>query len=67
MISSVARRLSRGLSRLWAFIRTLAGDDAYDQYRSHHAACPSGRPLMDRQAFYLERQQRKWSGVNRCC
>lgn len=63
MISNAAKRLSRA----WAFLRTLAGDDAYDRYRVHHAICHAGRPLLDRKAFYLERQQRKWGGVNRCC
>lgn len=71
MNSSAANRLYRalymGVANAWAFIRTLAGDDAYDQYCSHHAACHAGGPLLDRKAFYLERQYRKWSGVNRCC
>lgn len=62
--------MSRWTDRLrmtWGFIRTLAGDDAYERYREHQAACHAGHPPLDRKAYYLERQHRKWSGVNRCC
>jgi uncharacterized short protein YbdD (DUF466 family) len=63
MISIVTNRLQRA----WAFIRTLVGDDAYDRYRAHQLSCPASEPPLDRKAYYLLRQQEKWSGVSRCC
>jgi len=60
-------RIVSQLRRAWGFVRTLAGDDAYDRYLSHQQTCHADRPLLDRKAFYLHQQQQKWSGVNRCC
>jgi uncharacterized short protein YbdD (DUF466 family) len=51
----------------WAWLRTASGDDAYERYRRHHAACHADVPLMGRHDFYAEEQRRKWSGVSRCC
>jgi uncharacterized short protein YbdD (DUF466 family) len=51
----------------WQFIRRLATDDAYERYLEHHRRDhPDSKPL-DRRAFYLREQQRKWTGVQRCC
>ncbi len=63
MISMATRRLRLA----WQFVRTLAGDDAYDRYQEHQHRYHADRPAMDRKAFYLHSQQQKWSGVNRCC
>jgi len=52
---------------VWAFIRSVSGDDAYERYLEHLArAHPETTPLS-RRAFYDERLIQKWSGVNRCC
>jgi uncharacterized short protein YbdD (DUF466 family) len=53
--------------RLWHALRRITDDDAYERYRQHHFRCHPDAPLLDRQAFYLAEQQRKWSGVSRCC
>jgi len=57
------------LRRVWAVIRELTGDDAYERYlahwRSHHAR--EGATPLDRAAFCREEQRRKWEGVRRCC
>ena len=55
------------LSRLWHFVRTLTREDAYEAYLAHHRQTHSDRPALDRREFYLREQQRKWSGVTRCC
>ena len=52
---------------IWRWLRTATGDDAYERYVEHHAAKHAGEPLLTRAAYYEERQQRKWSGVSRCC
>ncbi len=59
------------LPALWAGLRTgwayLNGDLAYAGYCRHvHAAHP-GQVPVDRQAFYLQRLQQRFHGVNRCC
>lgn len=55
------------LGALWRFIRRVSGDDAYERYLRHHAAAhPCDAPL-NRKAFFRQEQDRKWSGVRRCC
>jgi uncharacterized short protein YbdD (DUF466 family) len=59
----------RPLRKMWALIRELTGDDAYERYLAHwraHHADRDAEPL-DRAAFYREEQRRKWEGVRRCC
>ena len=59
--------MSRHLRTLWRFIRSLAMDDAYERYLQRHAAAHADAAPLDRRAFYLSEQQRKWTGVSRCC
>lgn len=61
------RRLQLYFAAVWGLVRSLATDDAYDRYLSHHTAAHMGTPPMSRRAFYLSEQQRKWTGVSRCC
>jgi uncharacterized short protein YbdD (DUF466 family) len=60
--------VTEAFRRLWATLRELTGDDAYERYlahwREHHAG--DGKPL-ERAAFCREEQARKWDGVRRCC
>jgi uncharacterized short protein YbdD (DUF466 family) len=51
----------------WRWLRAVSGDDAYEQYLAHHADRHAGTPALGRRAFYVEREARKWNGVNRCC
>ena len=55
------------LQRVWRWIRELSCDDAYERYLQHHAERHPDREPLDRRAFYLSEQHRKWSGVQRCC
>jgi len=61
-------RLMPHLKRLRHLIRAMTGEDAYERYlahwRNHHGG--DGVPL-DRKTFYKQQQDRKWSGINRCC
>jgi uncharacterized short protein YbdD (DUF466 family) len=52
---------------LWKLLRTLASDDAYERYLAHHEQVHAGAAPLTRRAFYLGEQQRKWTGVSRCC
>ncbi len=58
----------RRLHRLWAWVRRLSGDDAYERYlahwREHHA--DDGAPL-NRKQFYKAELERKWNRIRRCC
>jgi len=55
------------LLELWHFVRRLSNDDAYERYLEHHATEHPGCAPLGRRAFYLREQQRKWTGVKRCC
>jgi len=59
------------VAMLWQLVRRATGDDAYERYLAHRRSCGSGcerdDPPLDRRAFYLAEQRRKWSGVTRCC
>jgi uncharacterized short protein YbdD (DUF466 family) len=61
------RTLRARLGVLWAWLRTLSGDDAYERYRAHQALHHPLEPLMSRRAFARDAERRKWSGVSRCC
>lgn len=57
------------LRSVWQWLRRLSGDDAYERYLAHwqeQHAVEGGMPLS-RQAFFTAEQERKWSGVKRCC
>jgi uncharacterized short protein YbdD (DUF466 family) len=57
------------LRRIWALLREVTGDDAYERYLEHwrarHAA--NGGGPLDRASFCREELRRKWDGVRRCC
>ena len=55
------------LQRCLKHLRHVSGDDAYERYVAHQRRCHPGCDLLDRRAFYLAEQQRKWSGIKRCC
>jgi uncharacterized short protein YbdD (DUF466 family) len=62
------RHLIEGLRmRLESLRRSTAWFDSYSRYLAHHDAHHPEQPTLDRRAFYLQRQARKWSGINRCC
>jgi uncharacterized short protein YbdD (DUF466 family) len=63
---SPRRAIGRALAATVGWLRAASGDDAYERYLTHHARRHTGPPLS-RKAFYEEREQRKWSGVSRCC
>lgn len=55
------------LSRSWAWLRRLLGDDAYERYLAHSRVCHPDRVPLDRGAFYASELDRRWKQVNRCC
>lgn len=61
--------MKKGWLRLWRVLRRLSGDDAYERYLAHwhkeHAGT-GGVPLT-RSEFFRAEQERKWSGIKRCC
>lgn len=52
---------------LLTYLRQISGDDAYERYVVHHRQHHADQALLDRRAFYLVEQQRKWNGIKRCC
>jgi uncharacterized short protein YbdD (DUF466 family) len=61
------RTLRVRLGVLWALLRTLSDDDAYERYLAHQGLHHPLEPLMSRRAFVRDAERRKWSGVSRCC
>jgi len=57
--------VKRTLTRLWAWVRAVSGDSAYDTYA--RAARRRGEPPLTRDAFYRETLERRYSTVSRCC
>jgi uncharacterized short protein YbdD (DUF466 family) len=55
------------LRQSWRFVRQLSGDDAYERYLTHHAACHAGSAPLSRKEYFQRQQQQKWSGIKRCC
>ena len=63
---SVKRVLAR-LGSAWSILREMAGDDAYERYRLHHEHHHAHEPPLTRRDYYIKNQQKKWTGINRCC
>jgi uncharacterized short protein YbdD (DUF466 family) len=41
--------------------------DSYARYLAHQRIHHPDQPALDRRAFYLRQQTRKWNGISRCC
>lgn len=55
-------------AQAWQVLRRLSGDDAYERYLAHLRAHHSGSAPLDRRAFYLREQERRFSGgPTSCC
>lgn len=60
--------MSGTLRAVWRALRALTGDDAYERYLRHRQARHPGEACLDRKAFYLDDQRRRYgAGVRRCC
>jgi uncharacterized short protein YbdD (DUF466 family) len=59
--------MKQQLFQLWRLLRAVASDDAYERYLAHHRQAHADAVPLSRREFYLGEQQRKWSGVSRCC
>ena len=59
--------MTQRIVELWKMVRALATDDAYERYLVHHRQAHGGETPISRKEFYLGEQQRKWTGVSRCC
>lgn len=57
----------------WASVRQLSGDDAYERYLQHYAehhqldSPEVSEPPLSKEAFFKAWQDKKWTGVKRCC
>jgi len=54
-------------SRLWALLRAVSTDDAYERYLAHQARHHAAEPVLSPRDFYVREQEHKWNGVKRCC
>lgn len=65
--ATLGATIAGSVRALWAGLRAVTGDDAYERYIEHHAAQHPGTPPLSRRAFYEAEQNRQWSRINRCC
>ena len=65
-LAGLPRALRPAVAAAVSWLRGVSGDDAYERYLTHHARAHEG-PALSRPAFYREREERKWSGITRCC
>ncbi len=59
------------IKQIWAKIRQLSGDDAYERYLQHYYQCHAqqqdNEAPLSRQQFFKQWQDKKWNGIKRCC
>lgn len=55
------------LKKLWDFMREVSNDDAYERYLERHRRIHPDVPPLAEKEFFASEQERKWSGVSRCC
>lgn len=55
--------------KLWNFIRTLSGDNAYENYLNNFRGCNTHghKKPLSRKDFFHNQIQKKWNKINRCC
>ena len=63
----MATGLKIWLRHCWCALRQLSGDDAYERYLAHHAACHDDTAPLSRGTYFRRREREKWEGVRRCC
>ena len=67
-LGSALRRTTVLPARAWQVLRSLSGDDAYERYLEHARAHHGESSPLDRRAFYLREQERRFSGgPTSCC
>ena len=53
------------LRAVWAWVRAVSGDSAYDAYAGHQRS--HGRLPVSRADFYVETLGKRYSTTSRCC
>ncbi|HEY6927199.1 MAG TPA: YbdD/YjiX family protein [Steroidobacteraceae bacterium] len=66
-VTTAGSAAMRWLAACWNYIRAVSGDDAYERYLAHHATSHPEQQPMSRKDFFIQRQERKWTGTTRCC
>jgi len=55
------------LRLLWQIMRYLADEGVYEQYVAHFQKNHSNEKMLSKKDFFKQWQNKKWSGINRCC
>ena len=53
--------------RIWSAVRELSGDDAYERYCAHQDMHHATQRILTRKEFFDQQQEKKWTGIKRCC
>lgn len=54
------------IKTLWKILQYVSGNDSYERYKMNLLTKP-GRKALTKKEFYLQYQEKKWSGTNKCC
>jgi uncharacterized short protein YbdD (DUF466 family) len=57
------RNLLKKFKEIVKFIRTITGDNAYEEYVQNTKT----KNRLNRKEFYLDKLDKKWNRINRCC
>ncbi len=63
----LGEKMHRLAGLLRACLHRFQGEEAYQRYLFHLASDHPGETPVSRAEFYRQEQERKWSGINRCC
>jgi len=65
--ANLAERVWETLARVWLGIRECCGDAAYERYLQAHTRNARGGIKLNREEFYLQQLEKRYSRVSRCC
>lgn len=57
------KKLLKKFKEIIKFIRTISGDNAYEFYIQN----TNTKNRLNRKEFYLDKLEKKWNRINRCC
>jgi uncharacterized short protein YbdD (DUF466 family) len=67
-LGAALKRTTQLPAKAWQVLRSVSGDDAYERYLEHLREHHSGSAPLDRLAFYLCEQERRFNdGPTSCC
>ena len=64
-MTAIAQAATKGVLRVWDYVRAVMGDQAYERYLE--VTKRTGAKPLSAQEFYLDSIKRRYSTISRCC